>query len=120
MAGYNRIILMGNITRDPLLKFTQQQTAIVEFGLATNRKWTGQDGQEHDETCFVDCVLFGKRAEAFNKYLSKGSPVLIEGRLAFETWQAQDGSKRSKHKVVVENFSFAGQAQSDQGDDPPF
>jgi single-strand DNA-binding protein len=80
----------------------------VEFGLATNRKWTGQDGQEHDETCFVDLTMFGKRAETISKYLKKGDPLFVSGRLKFEAWQAQDGSKRSRLKVLVEDFQFVG------------
>ncbi|MEJ2648437.1 MAG: single-stranded DNA-binding protein [Sedimentisphaerales bacterium] len=106
MASYNKIILLGNLTRDPQLSYTPNQTAVVDFGLATNRKWTGQDGSQREETCFVDCRAFGRPAENINKYLSKGRMVFIEGRLTFDSWTAQDGSKRSKHRVTVENFQF--------------
>jgi len=97
---------MGNLTRDPQLSYTPNQTAVVDFGLATNRRWTGQDGSQREETCFVDCRAFGRLAENMNKYLTKGRPVFIEGRLTFDTWTAQDGTKRSRHRVTVENFQF--------------
>jgi len=106
MASLNRIFLMGNLTRDPQLSYTPNQTAVVDFGLATNRRWTGQDGSQREETCFVDCRAFGKLAENINKYMSKGRPIFIEGRLTFDSWTAQDGTKRSKHRVTVENFQF--------------
>jgi single-strand DNA-binding protein len=79
---------------------------VVDFGLATNRKWTGQDGNQREETCFVDCRAFGRQAENINKYLSKGRLVFIEGRLSYDAWTAQDGTKRSRHRVTVENFQF--------------
>lgn len=106
MAGFNKVLMMGNLTRDPQLSYTPNQTAVVDFGLATNRKWTAQDGSQRDETCFVDCRAFGKTAENINKYLTKGRPIFVEGRLTFDTWTAQDGTKRSKHRVTVENFQF--------------
>ena len=106
MANFNKILLMGNLTRDLQLSYTPNQTAVVDFGLATNRKWTGQDGSQREETCFVDCRAFGRLAENINKYLTKGRPVFVEGRLTFDTWTAQDGTKRSRHRVTVENFQF--------------
>jgi len=106
MASFNKVIILGNLTRDPSLSYTPNQTAVVEFGLATNRKWTGKDGSQKDEVCYVDCRAFGKRAENLNKYCEKGQPLLIEGRLTFHSWQQDDGLKRSKLEVVVENFSF--------------
>ena len=108
MPNFNKVMLIGHLTRDPQLSYTPNQTAIVDFGLAVNRKWKGQDGSERDETCFVDCSMFGKRAEVVNKYCKKGNPLFVEGRLTFDSWQAQDGSKRSKLKVTVENFEFLG------------
>lgn len=113
--SYNKVILLGNLTRDPQLSYLPSQTPVCDFGIATNRKWAGKDGQQQEEVCFVDCVAFGKIAETLNKYLHKGDAVLVEGRLKFETWQAQDGSKRSKHKVSVETFTFVGQRQSEVG-----
>jgi len=115
MASYNKIILLGNLTRDPQLSYTPSQTAVVDFGLATNRSWKGQDGSQRDETCFVDCRMFGKRAEVINKYMRKGQPLFVEGRLTFDSWTAQDGTKRSRHRVTVEEFQFVGGSQGNQG-----
>jgi single-strand DNA-binding protein len=106
MANFNRVLLLGNLTRDPQLSYTPNQTAVVDFGMATNRRWTGQDGSQREETCFVDCRMFGKRAEVINKYCKRGNPLFVEGRLTFDSWEAQDGSKRSKLRVTVENFEF--------------
>lgn len=106
MAGFNKILLMGNLTRDPQLSYTPNQTAVVEFGLAVNSKWTGKDGEAREETCFVDCRAFGRQAENINKYLTKGRPVFVEGRLTFDSWTAQDGTRRSKHRVTVQNCQF--------------
>ena len=106
MAGYNKVLLLGNLTRDPQLSYTPNQTAVVDFGMATNRRWTGQDGSQREETCFVDCRAFGRTAENINKFFSKGKPIFIEGRLTFDSWTAQDGSKKSKLRVTVENFQF--------------
>lgn len=121
MASYNKIMLIGNLTRDPQLSYTPSQTPVVDFGLATNRKWTAQDGSQREDTCFVDCRSFGRQAETINKYLTKGSPVFIEGRLTFDSWTAQDGTKRSKHRVTVETFQFlrgqGGQEESPSGNE---
>jgi len=106
MAAFNKVLLLGNLTRDPQLSYTPNQTAVVDFGLATNRRWTGQDGTQREETCFVDCRAFGRQAETINKYLTKGRLVFVEGRLTFESWTAQDGTKRSRHRVTVVNFQF--------------
>ena len=114
MSNFNKILLMGNLTRDPQLSYLPSQTAVVEFGLAVNRRWKSKEGENKDETCFVDCRMFGRRAEVINKYCKKGNPLFIEGRLTFDSWQAQDGTKRSKHRITVENFEFIGGA-SGQG-----
>ncbi len=114
MSNFNKILLMGNLTRDPQLSYLPSQTAVVEFGLAVNRRWKSKEGEDRDETCFVDCRMFGRRAEVINQYCKKGNPLFIEGRLTFDTWQAQDGTKRSKHRVTVDNFEFIGGA-SGQG-----
>ena len=106
MAGFNKVLLMGNLTRDPQLSYTPNQTAVVDFGVATNRRWTGQDGSQREETCFVDCRAFGRTAENINKFFSKGKPIFVEGRLTFDSWTAQDGSKKSKLRVTLENFTF--------------
>lgn len=106
MASFNKIILIGNLTRDPQLSYLPSQTPVCEFGLATNRRWKSQDGQQREETCFIDCRAFGKQAETLNQYLSKGRQLFVEGRLSFDTWETQDGQKRSKHRVTIENFQF--------------
>ena len=108
MANLNKVFLMGNLTRDPQLTYLPSQTAVVDFGLAVNRRWTGKDGSNKEETCFVDCRAFGRQAENINKYLSKGRQLFVEGRLDFDQWTAQDGTKRSKHRVTVERFQFIG------------
>ncbi len=108
MANYNKVILVGNLTRDPQLSYLPSQMAVVEFGMAINRTWKGADGQKREEVCFVDVRAYGKPAETINHYMAKGQQILVEGRLSFQQWQAQDGSKRSKHIVVVENFQFMG------------
>lgn len=122
MANFNKVILLGNLTRDPQLSYLPSQTPVVDFGLATNRRWTGQDGQQREETCFVDCRAFGKPAETINKYCKKGRPLLVEGRLTFDSWTGQDGTKRSKHRIMVEGFQFmpsggARQASTDGADE---
>jgi single-strand DNA-binding protein len=114
MANFNKVILLGNLTRDPQLSYTPSQTAVVDFGIATNRRWTGQDGQPRNETCFVDCRAFGKTAENINKYCKKGRPLMVEGRLTYDSWTGQDGAKRSKHRVTVENFQFISAAGAGQ------
>ena len=115
MPNVNKIMLMGNITRDPQLSFTPDQCAVVDFGLAINRSWTDKGGNKRDETCFIDLRMFGKRAEVINKYCKKGDPLFVEGRLTFDSWEAQDGSKRSKHRVTVENFEFLGSSDAKKG-----
>ena len=108
MASFNKIILMGNLTRDPQLSYLPSQTPVVEIGLAVNHRYKGQDGQTHDKVCFIDCRMFGRRAEILNQYVRKGQPLMVEGRLELDQWEAQDGSKRSKHRVFIENFTFVG------------
>ncbi len=115
MASFNKVLLMGNLTRDPQLSYTPSQTAVVDFGVATNRRWTAQDGNQRDETCFVDCRAFGRMAENINKFFTKGKPIFLEGRLTYDTWTAQDGSKRSRHRVTVENFQFLPNTGSGPG-----
>ncbi len=109
MANFNKVILAGNLTRDPELSYTPSNTPVCKFGLAVNRQWTDrQTNEKHEETMFVDCTAWARRAETINQYLRKGSPILIEGRLVYETWEGQEGQKRSKHSVVVDNFQFLG------------
>ena len=110
MASYNKVILMGNLTRDPQMSYLPSQTAVVEFGLAVNRRWRGTDGQQREEVCFVDCRAYGKQAETIGQYMTKGKPILIEGRLQFDMWEGKDGVKRSKHRISIERFQFVGTA----------
>lgn len=108
MSNFNKVILLGRLTRDPQLSYLPSNTAVVEFSVATSRTFKKQDGSQGEEVCFTDCNMFGKRAEVINKYLHKGDPIFVEGRLKLDQWQAQDGSKRSKLRVFVENFEFIG------------
>ena len=116
MRGYNKVILAGNLTRDPQLKYLPSQTAVVEFGLALNRKWRTAEGQDREEVCFVDCSAFGKTGETINQYCTKGKPLLIEGRLKLDQWEdKQGGGKRSRLTVIVENFTLLSAGPGDGG-----
>jgi single-strand DNA-binding protein len=117
MANFNKVLLLGNLTRDPELRYLPSQTAVVDFGLAINRKYKGQDGSMKDEPCFVDCQIFGKPAETLNKYCKKGNPLFIEGRLKFDSWTKQDGAKASKLSVTVETFQFLGVSNGGKAND---
>ncbi len=109
MASFNKVILMGNLTRDPQLKYLPSQTAVVEFGLACTRRFKTQAGEDKEEVTFVDCTAFGRTGEVINQYFTKGKPIFIEGRLKYDTWEdKQGGGKRSKITVVIENFQFVG------------
>ena len=101
----NRVLLAGNITRDIELTYTQGGTALAKFGMAMNRKWSTKDGEKKEETTFVDVSVWGRQAETTAEYLGKGSPVFIEGRLDFSTWE-KDGQRRSKLEVVAERVQF--------------
>lgn len=123
MANLNKVMLMGNLTRDVELR-AAGSSQVGAFGLAVNRKWQGQDGQMKEEVTFVDCEAWGKTAEVMAKYLSKGRPVFVEGRLKLDQWDDKEtGQKRSKMKVVVETFQFidskagGGGGQSSANDD---
>ena len=119
MANFNRIILVGNLTRDPQLKFLPSQMPVVEFGMAVNHKFRTKTGEDREEVLFIDCACFGKGAEIINKYCTKGRPLLVEGRLKYDTWEdKQGGGKRSKHSVVVENFQLMGGRQDAGGGVP--
>ena len=107
MPNYNKVILMGNLTRDPEVRYTSGGTAIAKLGLAVNRRWKNKEGQMQEETAFVDVDAFGKQAETIGQYLKKGRPVMVEGRLKLDQWDdKQTGQKRSKLGVVLENFQF--------------
>ena len=109
MSSFNKVILMGNLTRDPETRVTATGLTIAKLGLATTRKYSTKDGQRKEETTFVDIDCFGKQAEVITKYLKKGSPLMIEGRLKLDQWEAPDGTKRQKLGVVMEGFQFIPQ-----------
>ncbi len=107
MASYNRVVLVGNLTRDPEMRYIPSGTAVVELGLAMNDRRKSASGEWVDETTFVDVTLWARQAEIANEYLSKGSSVLIEGRLKYDTWESE-GQKRSKLRVVGERMQMLG------------
>lgn len=106
MASFNKVMLMGNLTRDIELRHTSGNMAVANIGLAVNRRFKTQSGEQRDETTFIDCEAWGRTAEVMAQYLAKGRPVFIEGRLKLDSWQDQQGQNRSKLRVVVENFQF--------------
>ena len=109
MANLNKVMLMGNLTRDPEVRYTPKGTAVAEVGLAINRYFTAENGEKREETTFVDVTLWGRQAEIAGEYLKKGRPVFIEGRLQLDTWDdKQSGQKRSKLKVVGEGLQLIG------------
>lgn len=119
MASFNKVILVGNLTRDPQVRYTPGGTAVAEIGLAVSRQWTDkQTNTRREETTFVDITLWGRQAEVAGEYLAKGRPVLIEGRLQLDTWDDKEtGQKRSKLKVVGENMTMLG-SRGDGGGAP--
>ncbi len=109
MASFNKVILVGNLTRDPELRYTPKGTAIAKIGLAVNRVWTNEAGEKKEEVTFVDVDVFGRTAENVGQYMRKGRPILIEGRLKLDQWDdKQTGAKRSKLGVVAETVQFLG------------
>ena len=109
MANLNKVMLIGNLTRDPELRYTPKGTAVADIGMAINRVRTNDQGERQEDTTFVDVTLWGRQAELAQQYLSKGRPVYIEGRLQMDTWEDKNsGQKRSKLKVVGENMQFIG------------
>jgi len=128
MANFNRVILAGNLTRDPELRYTPSGKAVASFGLAVNNRYKAGDEWKED-TCFVDITVWGKQAENCAEYLSKGRNALVEGRLNYRTWETDEGQRRSKLEVVALNVQFLGgrapagaepAAEEDFGDDVPF
>lgn len=109
MANFNKVFLMGNLTRDPELRYTASGSPVTSFGLAVNRKY--KQGEEmKEETCFVDITVWGRLGETCSEYLSKGKPVFIEGRLNYRSWETEEGQKRNKLEVVASNVQFLGRA----------
>jgi single-strand DNA-binding protein len=116
MASFNKVVLVGNLTRDPELRYTPKGTAIAKIGLAVNRVWTNEAGEKKEEVTFVDVDVFGRTAENVGQYMRKGRPILIEGRLKLDQWDdKQTGQKKSKLGVVAETVQFLGSAQGGEG-----
>jgi single-strand DNA-binding protein len=119
MANFNKVILAGNLTRDPENRFTPKGTQIATFGLAVNRRWKAETGEVKDEVTFVDVEAWGRQAEVICQYLKKGRPILLEGRLRYDSWEdKQTKQKRSKLNVVLENFQFLDSGRTDGGGGP--
>lgn len=112
MASFNNVTLLGNLTRDPELRFAPNGTPIANFGLAVNRRFT-QNGEQREEVCYVDIVSFGRTAENVAEYLQKGNLAMIDGRLQWRSWETAEGQKRSKHEVVANNVQFMPRGQTD-------
>ena len=109
MASFNKVMLLGNLTRDPEVKYTPKGSAVTDIGLAVNRTYTTDGGEKREETTFVDVTMWGRQAEIAGEYLKKGRPLFVEGRLQLDTWDdKQTGQKRSKLRVVCENFQMLG------------
>ena len=116
MASFNKVILMGNVTRDPELRYTPKGMAIAKLALAVNRVWRNEAGESKEEVTFVDIDAFGKQAETIGQYIKKGSPLFVEGRLRLDQWDdKQTGQKRSRLGVVLENFQFIGAPRGEGG-----
>ena len=116
MASYNKVLLMGNLTRDPEIKYTPKGMAVTELGLAVNREYTTDGGEKREEVTFVDVTVWGRQAETSAEYLKKGRPVFVEGRLQLDSWDdKQSGQKRSKLRVVAERVQFLGAPRGGDG-----
>ena len=116
MASYNKVILMGNLTRDPELRYLPSGAAVANFGIAVNRVYNDrQSGERKEDVCFVDITAWSRQAEVCNEYLRKGSPVFLEGRLNFNSWETDDGQRRSKLDVVAERIQLVGGRQDGDG-----
>ena len=108
MASYNRVLLMGNLTRNPEIRYTPSGTAVADLGLAVNESFKNKAGETVERTCFVDVVVWGRQAETAAEYLHKGSPAFVEGRLQLDQWETQEGEKRSKLRVRADRVQFLG------------
>jgi single-strand DNA-binding protein len=119
-ASYCKVFLLGNLTRDPELRYTPKQTPVVELALALNRVWTDQNGVKQEDTTFVDVVLWGRQAEIAGQYLRKGSPIFVEGRIQMDSWtDKQTGEKRNRLKVVGENLQLLPSKENPPPSRPP-
>ena len=116
MASFNKVILAGNLTRDPELRYTPSGKAIAKFALAVNRNWTTETGEKKEEVTFIDVDAFGRQAEVVSQFMKKGRPLLVEGRLRLDQWDdKQTGQKRSRLGVVLESFSFIDSNRGSEG-----
>jgi single-strand DNA-binding protein len=115
VVGFNKVILIGNLTRNPELRYTPSGTPVANFGLAVNRRFRQGDDQK-EEVCFVDIVVFGKQAEHCGQYLSKGDGAIVDGRLQQRRWETEDGQRRSKHEVVAQSVTFGPKKRSHAGE----
>ena len=109
MPNFNKVYLMGNLTRDPEMRTTPTGTSVCQFGMAVNRIYNNSSGERQEETTFVDIEAWGRQAETISKYVNKGNPLFVEGRLKLDTWENNEGEKRSRMKVVLENLQFISQ-----------
>jgi single-strand DNA-binding protein len=116
MSNLNKVLLMGRLTRDPELRSTPQGTPVMEVGLAVNRKYYDQNRQSREEVLFVEVTFWSKQAELVAKYLRKGQPIFVEGRLSMDTWETPEGQRRTRHRVVCENFQFIGSRSEREGE----
>lgn len=120
MSSFNKVLLMGNLTRDPASKQLAGGSSVTEFGIACNRKWKTPQGEEREEVAFIDVAAFGKTGELINQYFTKGKPIFIEGRLKYDQWEdKQGGGKRSKLSIVCESFQFIGGRDDAAAEDAP-
>jgi len=123
MASFNKVIIAGNLTRDPEVIYLASGKALCKFGIAINHRWTSESGERKEDVTFLDCKAFGKLAETIEKYLRKGSSILVEGRITQESWDDKTtGQKRTATRIVVENFTFLGSAKgapSERGESEP-
>ena len=116
MSSFNKVMLMGNLTRDPQVKHLPSDMVVAEFGIACSRRYRTAAGEDREETAFVDCSAFGRQAEVISQFCKKGKPLFIEGRLKYDSWDDKtSGHKRSKLSVVVENFQFVGNRDEASG-----
>ena len=120
MASFNRVMLMGNLTRNPELKYTPSGTAVTDLGLAVNESFKNKAGETVEQTCFVDVVVWGRQAETASEFLTKGSPAFIEGRLQFDQWENQEGEKRSRLRVRAERVQFLSSGASNGNNSSEF
>jgi single-strand DNA-binding protein len=119
MANFNRVILAGNLTRDPELKYTPKGSAVARIGMAINRTWKTESGEQKEEVTFVEVEAWGRQAEVIAQYVKKGRPLLVEGRLKLDQWEDKNThQKQSKLKVVLETFSFLDSNRGDSGSEP--